>query len=461
MLGPDQVSQRWACRALGQCRSTQRRKPAVPDDEPRLVARVVGLATEYGRYGYRRRVAALLRSEGFSVNHKRVERLWRREGLKVQRRQPKRGRLWLRDGSCVRLRPERKDHVWSYDIVHTRTRDGRAFRMLNVIDAYTRECLAIDVARRLTSDDALERLSDLFARRGVPGHIRSDYGPEFTAKAVRDWLGRVGSKALFIEPGSPWENGYVESFNGKLSDELLEGEVFDTQLEAKVLIERWRVCYNTVRPHSRLGYRPPAPGAFRPGTPGLGATLLPPASMAGAAGTLTWRVASAMEAGQLHLPAGGPPAILESPGFPIGLAEETYVERSVRPRTSEQRPRADRLPTCREFVRSHAGPEAMIPNSPAPAHDDAGAERPRFDRSPPGVAGGHRSEGTQEGRRRRRGSSRDRRRLWVRSSIQRPDFGPRIVEVELALKVAFPRYDAVIVGCRFRPRGERPSLATP
>ena len=151
---------------------------------------MVGLATEYGRYGYRRRVAALLRSEGFSVNHKRVERLWRREGLKVQRRQPKRGRLWLRDGSCVRLRPERKDHVWSYDIVHTRTRDGRAFRMLNVIDAYTRECLAIDVARRLTSDDALERLSDLFARRGVPGHIRSDYGPEFTARACYALRGR-------------------------------------------------------------------------------------------------------------------------------------------------------------------------------------------------------------------------------------------------------------------------------
>jgi putative transposase len=286
VLGPDRVSQRRACKVLGQCRSTQRRASAVPDDEPRLVARMVELACEYGRYGYRR-VAALLRAEGFAVNHKRVERLWRREGLKVPARQPKRGRLWLNDGSCVRLRPERKDHVWSYDFVAARTRDGRAFRMLNVIDEYTRECLAIDVARRPTSDDVLERLSDLLARRGVPEHIRSDNGPEFTAKAVRGWLDRVGVKALFIEPGSPWENGYIGSFNGKLSDELLGGEVFDTLLEAKVLIERWRVRYNTVRPHSSLGYRPPAPEAFRPWTPDYGAPLLRPAPTAGAVGALT------------------------------------------------------------------------------------------------------------------------------------------------------------------------------
>src|SRR3954469_7963631 len=153
--------------------------------------------------------------------------------------------------------------------------------MLNVIDEYTRECLAIDVARRLTSDDVLDRLSDLFVRRGVPEHIRSDNGPEFTAKAVREWLGRVGAKALFIEPGSPWEDGYIESFNGKLSDELLDGEVFDTLLEAKVLIERWRVRYNAVRPHSSLGYRRPAPEAFRPWSSALGASLLGPPAMAG------------------------------------------------------------------------------------------------------------------------------------------------------------------------------------
>jgi transposase InsO family protein len=171
--------------------------------------------------------------------------------------------------------------------VQARTRDGRAFRMLALIDEFTRECLAIDVARRLTSDDVLERLSDLFVRRGVPGHIRSDNGPEFTAKAVRESLGRVGVTTLYIEPGSPWENGYIESFNGKLTDELLAGEVFDTLLEAKVLIERYRVRYNTVRPHSSLGYRPPAPEAIVPWTPALGAVLLVPMAMAGAGAALS------------------------------------------------------------------------------------------------------------------------------------------------------------------------------
>jgi transposase InsO family protein len=286
VLGPDRVSERRACEVLGQARSTQRRAPHAPDDEPRSVARMVERACEYGRYGYRR-VAALLRAEGFAVDPKRVERLWRREGLKVPQEQPKRGRLWRNDGSCVRLRPERKDHVGSDDFVQARTRDGRAFRMLTIIDESTRECLAIDVARRLTSDDVRERLSDLFVRRGVPGHIRSDNGPEFTAQAVRGWLGRVGVQTLYIEPGSPWENGSIERFNGELRDELLDGEVFDTLLEAKVLIERWRVRYNTARPHSSLGYRPPAPGAIVPWTPGLGASLLDPASMAGAAEALT------------------------------------------------------------------------------------------------------------------------------------------------------------------------------
>jgi putative transposase len=221
---------------------------------------MVELATQYGRYGYRR-VAALLRDEGFAVNHKRVERLWRREGLKVPQRQPKRRRLWLGDGSCVRLRPARPGHVWSYDFVKCRTSDGRAFRLLAVIDEFTRECLAIGVARRITADDVLDRLSELFILRGVPAHIRSDNGPEFAATAVRGWLGKLGVTTLFIEPGSPWENGYVESFNGKLRDELLNAELFDTLLEAKVLVERWRRAYNTVRPHSALGYRPPAPEA--------------------------------------------------------------------------------------------------------------------------------------------------------------------------------------------------------
>ena len=262
-LGRARVSERRACQVLSQPRSTQRRKRRVPSDEPRLLQRIVELAREYGRYGYRR-VTALLRREGWTVNHKRVERLWRQEGLKVPQKQPKRKRLWLADGSCVRLRPAYKDHVWSYDFVEDRTSDGRAIRMLTLIDEHTRECLAIDVARSLKSEDVLERLSDLFVRRGVPTYIRSDNGSEFTATKVREWLARVGVKTLFIEPGSPWENGYIESFNGKLRDELLAREQFDTLLEAKVLIERWRRHFNAVRPHSSLGYRAPAPEAIQP-----------------------------------------------------------------------------------------------------------------------------------------------------------------------------------------------------
>lgn len=234
----------------------------MPDDEPRLINDMVALATQYGRYGYRR-VTKLLHREGWRVNHKRIERLWRQEGLEVPQKQPKRRRLWFNDGSCVRLRPAYRHHVWSYDFVQARTHDGRAFRMLTIVDEFTRECLAIDVARKLTSEDVLERLSDLFIRRGVPDYLRSDNGPEFTAKRVKDWLERVEVKTLFIEPGSPWENGYVESFNGKLRDELLNGEIFDTLMEAKVLTERWRIEYNTIRPHSALGYRPPAPEAIQ------------------------------------------------------------------------------------------------------------------------------------------------------------------------------------------------------
>ncbi len=169
-----------------------------------------------------------------------MERIWRAEGLKVPARQPKRGRLWLNDGSCVRLRPERPNHVWAYDFVEDRTRDGRKFRMLNVVDEFTRECLAIRVARRLGAADVIDVLADLFITRGTPGHIRSDNGPEFAAVAVRGWITGVQASTAFIEPGSPWENGYVESFNGKLRDELLSAEVFNTLAEAKVLIEQWR-----------------------------------------------------------------------------------------------------------------------------------------------------------------------------------------------------------------------------
>ena len=259
-----QVSERRACAALGQHRSTQRKAPQGRDDEERLIADIVELAQQYGRYGYRK-IAELLRTgAGWVVNDKRVERIWRREGLKVPAKQPKRGRLWLADGSCLRLRAEHRDHVWSYDFVEHRTHDGRKYRMLNVVDEFTRECLSIRVARRLNSTSVIDVLSDLFILRGVPGHIRSDTGPEFIAKAVQDWIGAVGAKTAYITPGSPWENGYVESFNARLRDELLNGEIFYSLREAQVIIESWRRHYNLVRPHQSLGYRPPAPEVFVP-----------------------------------------------------------------------------------------------------------------------------------------------------------------------------------------------------
>jgi transposase InsO family protein len=254
------ISERRACRVLGQHRSTQRKIPETPDDEALLTADIIELARQYGRYGYRR-ITAMLRISGWLVNKKRVERIWRREGLKVPVKQPKRGRLWLNDGSCIRLRPERPNHVWSYDFVADRTHDGKAFRMLCIIDEFTRESLAIKVARKLKATDVIEALCDLFVSRGIPTHIRSDNGPEFVAEALREWISAVGARTAYIEPGSPWENGYCESFNGKLRDELLNSEIFYTLKEAQIVIENWRRHYNTVRPHSSLGYRPPAPEA--------------------------------------------------------------------------------------------------------------------------------------------------------------------------------------------------------
>ena len=273
------VSERRVCRIVRQARSTQRYQPRCRDDEERLTARVVELASLYGRYGYRQ-VWGLLRMEGWGVNRKRVERIWRQEGLKVPRKQPKRGRLWQNDGSRVRRRPERPNHVWAYDFCADRTHDGRSLRLLVVVDEYTRECLSIDVGRKLKSEDVLDRLTELFIRRGLPDHIRSDNGPEFTSKRVRHWLSDLGVKTLFIDPGSPWENGYVESFNGKMRDELLNREIFYTLDEAKTLVERWRHVYNRIRPHSSLGYRPPAPETKEPWPPGF-APLRPTAMVPG------------------------------------------------------------------------------------------------------------------------------------------------------------------------------------
>ena len=260
------VSERLACRVLKQGRGTQRYQPAQRTDEDALTETIIQLASEYGRYGYRR-ITALLQEAGWPVGKDRVQRIWRREGLKVPQKQRPRGRLWLNDGSCVRLRPERANHVWSYDFVSAMTHDGRTLRMLTLIDEYTRESLAIRVARRLGRYEVIEALAEVMLFRGIPENIRSDNGSEFVAKELRQWLAKLGTGTLYIEPGSPWENGYCESFNGKLRDECLNGEIFYSLKEAQIVIEKWRIEYNTKRPHSALGYRPPAPAACSPVVP--------------------------------------------------------------------------------------------------------------------------------------------------------------------------------------------------
>jgi len=258
------MTERHACRLLEQWRGTQRYVPIQCNDEDELTRAIVTLASKYGRYGYRR-ITALLRRAGWQVGKDRVQCIWRREGLKVPAKHRPRGRLWLEDGSCVRLRPERANQVWSYDFVSAMTHDGRTLRILTLIDEYTRECLALRVERRLNSLEVIDTLADVMLVRGIPEHIRSDNGPEFIARELQTWLARVGTRTLYIERGSPWENGYCESFNGKLRDECLNGEIFYSLKEAQIVIERWRVEYNTERPHSALGYRPPAPvAAFRP-----------------------------------------------------------------------------------------------------------------------------------------------------------------------------------------------------
>ena len=254
------MSERRACQALGQSRVLQRRHAVCADDEAALTEDIIKLATKYGRYGYKR-ITALLRVQGWLVNHKRVERIWRQEGLKVPQRHKKRGRLYLNDGSCIRLRACWPNHVWSYDFIADRLIDGTKIRTLTVVDEYTRECLALRTGYSLKSDDVMEVLTDLFITKGIPDHIRSDNGSEFTAKSIQAWLPKLGVKTLYITPGSPWENGYNESFNGRLRDEFLNGEVFYTLKEVQVLTEQWRHHYNHIRPHSSLGYKPPAPWA--------------------------------------------------------------------------------------------------------------------------------------------------------------------------------------------------------
>ncbi len=223
-----------------------------------LTGAIVELACQYGRYGYRC-ITALLNRQGWQVSQDRVQRIWCREGLKVSKKQKPKARLWLNDGSCIRLRPLFTNHVWSYDFVSARTHDGRKLCLLTLIDEYTRRNLAIQVARRQNAFSVLEALADAMLVHGLLAHIRSDNGPEMTDRVVREWLDLVGIQTLYIEPGSPWENGYNESFNGKLRDECLNQEIFYSLKETQVVIEQWRNHYNTKRPHSSLGYRPPVP----------------------------------------------------------------------------------------------------------------------------------------------------------------------------------------------------------
>ena len=245
---------------MGQSRSAQLYRNIRLPDEDELTEQIVQLAREYGRYGYRR-ITAMLRLKGYLVNHKRVYRIWRERGLKVPQKQPKRRHLWLNDGSCIRLRAEYPNHVWSYDFVETKVGRGRKLKILNIIDEYTRECLASHAAYRIRSEDVKDILRQIMLRRGTPEYIRSDNGSEFIAKHLRDWFSELSIAPMYITPGSPWENGYCESFNSRMADELLNREIFDAIFEAKALLSRWVTEYNTVRPHSALGYRPPAPEA--------------------------------------------------------------------------------------------------------------------------------------------------------------------------------------------------------
>jgi putative transposase len=268
------VSERRACRALGQPRSSQRYVGAEREREEELLLRIRTLARENPRFGYRR-IKALLVREGWSVNRKRVHRLWRREGLKVPQVQRKRRRLGGSENGCTRHRAERPNHIWSYDFVMDQTAEGKRLKMLPVVDEFTRECLTIEVERSLVAEDVISTLEYLFEVRGVPEHIRSDNGPEFIAEAVKAWLARRGSRTLYIEPGSPWENAYSETFNSRLRDELLDREVFETLKEAKVIVEDHRLDYNHRRPHSSLGYQTPAEFAATHVCPGVAS--LPPA----------------------------------------------------------------------------------------------------------------------------------------------------------------------------------------
>jgi putative transposase len=251
------LSQRRVCKALGVARSLARYQARLPGKDKALVARMHELAKGHPRYGYRR-VAALLRAEGWRVNNKRVRRLWRREGLKIPRKVKKKRRLGHDGNSCVRRRAVRVNEVWSYDFLFDQTADGKTLKILPIVDEFTRECVVMRVGRSLAARDVIGALAKASGERGMPEHLRSDNGPEFIAQEVRRWLAQEGTATLYIEPGSPWENAYSESFNSRLRDELLNGELFSSLKEAQVLLEQHRRAYNEERPHSSLGYVAPA-----------------------------------------------------------------------------------------------------------------------------------------------------------------------------------------------------------
>lgn len=251
------VSERRACRVIEQPRSTQRFEAVRPERDRALIKRMRRLARLNARRGYRY-IWALLRREGWVVNRKRVQRLWRQEGLQVPAVQHKRRRLGSSENGCQRRAAEHKNHVWSYDFIMDQTEDGARLKLLPVLDEYTRESHAILVERSITAQDVVELLAYLFRVHGEPEFIRSDNGPEFIATAVKNWLATSGVKTLYIEPGSPWENAYSESFNSRLRDELLNRELFTSLTEAKVLVEHYRVSHNHERPHSSLNWRTPA-----------------------------------------------------------------------------------------------------------------------------------------------------------------------------------------------------------
>jgi transposase InsO family protein len=273
------VSQRRACRALDQPRSTQRYRPGIADDEPRLLAAMEALVRKHPRYGYRM-IWAKLRQAGWRVNRKRVYRLWRREGLKVPKRQHKKRRLGQSENGCVRRSAQRKDDVWAWDFIHDRDEHGRPLKWLSLVDEYTRECLLLEAERSLKAVDVIELISEVLLIRGVPGHIRSDNGPEFIATAIRRYLATAGVETLYVEPGSPWENGYAESFHSRLRDELLDAEWFEGLRDAKALAGSWKNEYNHRRPHSSLGYQTPAAYAATLAEPPVGASPLPAARQA-------------------------------------------------------------------------------------------------------------------------------------------------------------------------------------